>query len=182
MKKNLVLKIIIFSLIFSLLVASYIYGFSYLKNKGQSIADRKASIDNQISQIEESINDKKQSDAVSKMSSDINQHFLKSSDVPKFLSELEDISGRTGSIISIDSVDESDTELALGITANGTYSSIYRTIVELENVQYLSSINNMSLTFSHDNNDTRVPDFKKKPELQSSWSLVLRLVIKSYVK
>lgn len=180
MKKSLLLKIIVYVLITCLLAFVYVFGFNFLNKKGQSIADREASINSQINQLEQSINDKKQFDSVIKTSSEIDSHFLKSSDVPKFLSDLESIGGRTGSIVSIDSVDESDTELALGITANGSYQSIYNTLVELENIPYFSNINNLSLSFSR--NDPSIADFKKKPSLQGSWSMVLRLVVKSYLK
>ncbi len=180
MNKKLLLKITMYSLITASLATIYFFGFTFLKNESQSVADREASINNQISQIEQSIDDKKQAETVVKMSNDINAHFLKSSGVPKFLSDLESIGGRTGSIVSINSVDESETELALGITANGSYQSIYRTLVELENIPYWSNISNMSLSFSH--NNTEIVDFKKKPALESSWSLVLKLIVKSYSK
>jgi hypothetical protein len=184
MKNNIVIKIILYSIVSSALIVGYVLGFIFLKNKSQDVANREASISSQINQIEQSLDDKKQSESVSKISTAINQHFLKSSEVPSFLSSLEEIGGRTGSIININSVDESgsgnDSSLNLAISANGSYQAIYRTLIELENLPYLSSITNLSLSFSQ--NSVESFDFTKKPSLQSSWSLTAKLVIKSYYK
>lgn len=184
-KVRFTLKILINLAVIGGLVFFYIFGFNFLKNKSQFIADSRASISSQITKSQQSIDNKKQSDSVSRIGSDVDRHFLKSSDVPVFLNDIESIGLRTGAIISISSVDEfPGTEggivLNLSISASGSYQAVYRTLVELENLPYFSSLN--SVAISIDQKPETSTDITKKIISKSMATLNTNLVIKSYSK
>lgn|SRR3989344_4085313 len=186
MKNKPTIKLIIFSSITLLLTLGYAIGFKFLNRKNQGIADERVMINNQIAKMEQSFDTKKQSQAVAKIGDTISQHFLKSSEIPLFLTGIELIGQKTGATIRIASVDEianpeTGTGLSLNISAVGDYVAIYRTLVELENLPYLSTINNLSLVTSQNPNEQI--DMTKKSTVQKPvWSMGLNLVIKSYIK
>lgn len=185
MKNKLIIKISVFVVISAVLIFIYVYCFNFLKNKSQNIADKKASINNQITKVEQSFDTKKQSDVATKIGDDVGEHFLKSSEIPVFLNNLESIGGRAGSIIRIASVDESvgtdSKTLNLNISASGSYAAVYKTLVEIENLPYLSSINNLSISIAQ--NQDGQPDAQGKIVQQKNvWLLGLSLSIKSYIE
>lgn len=178
MKKKFIIKTTILLLITTALIFVYFFIFKILENKSQKIADLQVFIDTEINKAQQSFNLKRQNDLIDSASQTIENHFLKSSDVPIFLSSIESIGSKTGAIIVISSVEETNTpdsatSLSLKVGASGSYTSIYKTLVEIENLPYLSSINNISI--SSDKTASSGLD-------KDNWSLNLNLVIKSYIK
>lgn len=178
MKKKFILKTSILATISAILIFVYIYGFKYLDKKSQKIADFQASVDAEITKTQQSFDIKKQTDTVNSISETIESHFLRSSEVPLFLSSIEEIGTKTGSSIIISAVEETSLAevgpvLSLNIGASGSYQSIYKTLITIENLPYFLQVNSVSIS-----SDQTLNSGTNKNE----WSLNLNLVIKSYIK
>lgn len=178
MKKKFIFKTAILSIITAGLIGVYFVGFRFLEGKSQKIADRQVSIDTEINKTQQSFNVKRQIDSVEEISQTLENHFLKSSDVPAFLNTLELIGSRAGSDIVISSVEEANIAevgnvLSVKVGATGSYQSLYKTLSEIENLPYLTSVSDFSISSTQNVNS----GFDK-----SDWSLSLSLLIISYTK
>lgn len=175
MKRRFIIKTLILSLITTILLVAYIFGFNFLLKKSQSNANMQAFINSEIEKSQQTFNVKRQVDVIQEIDEKVSSHFLKSSDVPLFLNSIEGIGQTVGSNISITSVEEVNVvdfgpALNLNIYATGSYVSVYKTLVFIENLPYLTSIDKASIYF------------EQGEDQLLRWNLKVNLIVKSYIK
>ena len=155
--------------------AFYVFGFGFLLKKSQANANMQAFINSDLEKSQQTFNVKRQVDVIQEIDTKVSSYFLKSSDVPLFLNYIESVGQTTGANISISSVEETNIvdfglALNLNIYATGSYASVYKTLVFIENLPYLTKIDRVSLYMEQSENGGLV------------WNLKLNLLIKSYIK
>ncbi len=132
-------KYLIGSLIF-LLVVSGIFAFLYVQIKNNNIASEEAEIEwnseisklNNIKVLNLSIRDIEKEKAL------FESHFVKNSDIVSFLDTLEGYAKDVSVNASISAVDTlpDDAGLVIGIRTFGTFESLYKFLMLLENSKY----------------------------------------------
>lgn len=175
MKRRFIVKTLLLSFIAFGLGIVYFLGFNFLLKKSQSNANMQAFINSELEKSQQTFNVKRQVDVIQEIDEKVSSYFLKSSEVPLFLNSIESIGQATGSNISISSVEETNLVdfgpvLSLSIYATGNYISVYKTLVFIENLPYLTKIDRASLYID------------QSEDVGLVWNLKLNLLIKSYIK
>jgi len=85
--------------------------------------------------------------AMAQERADLETHFAQSSDVVPFLNTLESLASRVGALAAVTSVSISDDHsgLLVGLSASGSFASLYKFLMLLENSPYELEFNSMDL-------------------------------------
>lgn len=171
-------KIPLFVSIILLVLSGYVFSFLYKKIGENKTTARAAQIEwqteatrrDEIRSLEHSIRD------ISKERILLESHFAKSSDVVPFLDTIEQLAKKVGAnpeIVSVD-IPKDKTGLLVGLKASGSFESIYKFLMLLENSPY--ELEFVSADMQHSNTQI-VSD--KKGEVPR-WEAVLKIRLISF--
>ncbi|MEK7585715.1 MAG: hypothetical protein AAB477_00555 [Patescibacteria group bacterium] len=139
MFKNRTILILILSIVTTLLaLGTLIFFFRMVKNKNQHTSALLTTLANKMYQKQNAQALTKKMADIEETRSTINSYFVDSKEIDSFISYLENLGTSAGAEVKVDKFDTSTTKniLIVRITAKGTFSSIMRTLLLLENAPY----------------------------------------------
>jgi|SRR3989344_396748 len=173
-KIQLILSTIFF--VFSCLI--FVFFYRFINNKNQELQLKEIEWQNEalrrdeIKTLEHSIK------AVESERQQLETHFAQKSDVVPFLDTIEELAPKAGAKAEITSVDvfTARTGLYVGLKASGTFSSLYKFLVLLENSPY-------ELEFlSTDMHIETGSDESQKTAGAPKWNAVFKIKLLSFIQ
>ena len=172
-------KIPLFLSVALLILCSLSFFLLYKKVNSNSVLAKQAEGDwqNEASRRDEIklLNDSIKAIAAEK--EQLETHFVKSSDVVPFLDTIEGLAPQANAKAEVTSVDmmENSSKLLVGVKASGSFSSIYKFLMLLENSPY-------ELEFvSMDIQNVIIQDVNTKGNKISSWEANLKIKLLSFL-
>jgi hypothetical protein len=140
MKKNNTILNFIFSLIVTIvLIGIFLFILNIIKNKNQHISAVFNTLQEKITEKERADNSKGKIQEIKLLQSSLNQYFIDSNQIDKFVSYLEDIGLVTGAQVTVKGIEVLKKEnnlISFKLSANGTFEEVMKTITLLENIPY----------------------------------------------
>jgi len=115
---------------------------------------------------------------IEKERAQLETHFAQSSDIVPFLDTIEELAPQAGTKAEITSVDvlKNYAGLMVGMKAMGTFNSLYKFLILLENSPY-------ELEFvAMDIQKETLPDVENKNKQDSKWNAVFKIKLLSFVE
>ncbi len=172
-RTNFIFSLSIFLALFS--CATLLFFFHIIKNKNEHTSNLAATLASKIAKKENATDLEKRIAEIQNTKDIIDSHFVSSAAIDSFIEYLERLGPITGAQIKVKGFNLSpntSNRLMLDITANGTFTSIMRTIMLLENSPYQIHIINTYLSEMTQLVRTDVKGVSKTTEV-TSWQAVI---------
>jgi len=96
--------------------------------------------------------------------------FVSSDDIVSLIKYIEGIGSQTGSKVTISSIVTSSSSVKMQVSAQGSWGSIFKTLILAESLPYVSTINSVDLETSVLGDSTRTASLKR------SWQITFELM------
>ena len=120
---------------------------------------------------------------VEKESTMLDTHFIKSSDVVVFLDRVENMASivKAKAEVTLVDVAPDNTSLSVGMTATGTFESLYKFLTLLENSPYQLELTSVNLQRVGGEGASTVATGEKAPS-GVQWSAIFKIKLLSFVQ
>lgn len=149
MKKNYTTLILILSIVTTIItVFLFVYFFKVIENKNQHATDVLTSLQEKMKVKENEIIFAKKVAEIKLLQDSIGSHFLNPNKIDTFANYVEGIGSNLGSVISVTGIEippKTKNTIIFGLSVNGTFNNVMKTISYLENIPYRINITQVYL-------------------------------------
>jgi hypothetical protein len=149
MKKNYTTLILILSIIATIITLFlFVYFLKVIENKNQNATDVLTSLQEKMKAKENEITFAKKVAEIKSLQDSIDSHFVDPNNVDTFANYVEGIGSNFGSDTSVTRIEippKTENTIIFGLSINGTFNNVMKTISYLENIPYRINITQVYL-------------------------------------
>ena len=165
-KTNLIFYISILMVV--LVLGSFTFLFKVIQNKNEHANAVMVTLDDKLKKKQSSVEISNKMDDIDNVRKDINDHLLDSDKIDFFVDYLEKLGSANGSELVVTSIKLPDEEhkVSVAVSVKGSFNSVMKTIIYLENSKYQIHFNSIYLNKEIDpvnpQNNTNTKNVKVK--------------------